>query len=41
MGVCSLFKAQITGVELSQRFMGKQPGPTLAFMGEEECESKN
>lgn len=26
--------------ERSQHFMGKQPWPTLAFMGEEECESK-
>lgn len=38
--VCSLFKVQMTRVERSQRFMGKEPWPTLAFMGEEECESK-
>jgi len=27
-------------IERSQHFMGKQPWPTLAFMGEEECELK-
>lgn len=27
-------------IEHSLHFMGKQPWPTLAFMEEEECESK-